>query len=58
MASVASPMGLATTKPLVALMFVRNPGHQDDVVAPQLASVALPKGMATMKPTVMPMVMM
>jgi hypothetical protein len=51
-------MGLATTKPLVALMFVRNPGHQDDVVAPQLASVALPKGMATMKPTVMPMVMM
>jgi hypothetical protein len=37
---------------------VRNTGHQDDVVAPQLASVALPIGMATVKPTAVPTVMM
>jgi hypothetical protein len=44
MASVASPMGLATAKPSVVPTLVRNAGHQDGVVAPQLASVALPIG--------------
>jgi hypothetical protein len=58
MASVASPMGLATVKPSVTPTLVRNAGHQDDIVAPQLASVALPIGMATAKSTAAPMVMM
>jgi hypothetical protein len=58
MASVASPMGLATAKPSVAPMLVRNAGHQDDVVASQPALVVLPIGMATAKPTATLMVMM
>jgi hypothetical protein len=41
---VTSPMGLVTVKPSVAPTLVRNAGHQDDVVAPQLASVALSIG--------------
>jgi hypothetical protein len=49
MASVASPMGLAMTKPSVALMLVRDADQQDDIVVPQLASVALPIGMTTVK---------
>jgi hypothetical protein len=52
MTSVASPMGLATTKPSVVPTLVRNANHQDDVVAPQLASLVLPIGMAMVKPTV------
>jgi hypothetical protein len=55
---IASSMGLATAKPSMTPMLVRNAGHQDDVVSPQLASVALPIGMATTKPTATPMVMM
>jgi hypothetical protein len=58
MALVASPMGLAMAKPLVAPTLVRHAGHQDDVVAPQLASVALPIGMAMAKLTTAPMVIM
>jgi hypothetical protein len=54
---MASSMGLATTKPSMTPMLVRNADHQDDVVASQLASVALPIGMAA-KPTATPMVMM
>jgi hypothetical protein len=57
MASVASPMELATTKPLVVPTLLRNAGHQDDIVVPQLASVALPIEMAIAKPTAAPMVM-
>jgi hypothetical protein len=49
---------LAMAKPSMVPILVRNVGHQDDVVAPQLASVALPIGMAMMKPTATPMVMM
>jgi hypothetical protein len=51
-------MGLATAKPSMTPMLVRNADHQDDVVTSQLASVALPIGMATAKPTATPMVMM
>jgi hypothetical protein len=57
MASVASPMGLAMTKPSVAPTLLRNASHQDDVVVPQLASVALSIEMATAKPTAVSMVM-
>jgi hypothetical protein len=57
MASVALPMELATTKPLVAPMLERDTGQQDDAVATQFASVALPIGMATAKPTTAPTVM-
>jgi hypothetical protein len=51
-------MGLATTKPSVAPTLLRNAGHQDDVVALQLASVVLPIAMAMAKPTTALMVMM
>jgi hypothetical protein len=44
MASVASPIALATMKPLVVPTLVRNTGHKDDIVAPQLASEVLPIG--------------
>jgi hypothetical protein len=47
MASVASPMGLAKAKLLVASTLLRDAGQQDDIVVPQLAPVALPIGMAT-----------
>jgi hypothetical protein len=57
MASVASPMRLATMKPSVAPTLVRDAGQQDDIVAPQLASVVLPIGMATAKLTAVPTVM-
>jgi hypothetical protein len=36
---------------------VRNAGHQDDVVTPQLASVVLPIGMGTVKPAAAPTMM-
>jgi hypothetical protein len=57
MASVVSPMGLATAIPSVAPTLVRDIDQQDDIVAPQLASVALPIGMATAKLIVSPTVM-
>jgi hypothetical protein len=57
MASVASPMGLTTTKPSVAPTLMRNVGHQDDAVMPQLASVVLPIGMGTVKPAAVPTMM-
>jgi hypothetical protein len=58
MASVASLMGLTTTKPSVAPTLVRNVGHQDDVVTPQLALVVLPIGMGTVKPAAAPTMML
>jgi hypothetical protein len=51
MASVASPMGLATVKSSVTPTLVRDADQQVDKVAPQLASVVLPIGMATTKLT-------
>jgi hypothetical protein len=49
--------GVSNGETIRGANIVRNAGHQDDVVAPQLASVALPIGMATAKPTVAPTVM-
>jgi hypothetical protein len=50
-------MGSAVTKPSVAPTLVRNAGHQDVEVAPQLALVTLPIEMPTAKSTAVPTVM-